>query len=84
MRHVKTIHAIPIRINKDIEEILLVPQHKWKINGRPMFAPMTKKLLLGNDSQERTLQKQIDDLQKKAAALILRRLLQPPPTATAP
>ena len=56
MRHVKTIHAIPIRINKDIEEILLVPQHKWKIAGRPMFAPMTKKLLPGDDSPERTLE----------------------------
>lgn len=56
MRHVTTLHDIPIRINKGVEQILLVPQHNWKLNGRPMLAPMTKKLLPGDDSLNRTLE----------------------------
>ena len=56
MRSVTVPHLLASRIVKGSEQFLLAPQRNWKINGQPMLAPLTKKLLPGDDSLARTLE----------------------------
>jgi RNA polymerase sigma-70 factor (ECF subfamily) len=56
MRTVTVAHVLASRIVKGGEQFLLAPQRNWKFDGRPMLAPLTKKLLPGDDSLARTIE----------------------------